>query len=417
MKLTDEEKRMRDGQYGKGVAMAMSILTKLGEIYDAEEMMPITQAHIDSTFFQLLGDAGLDFVGRLAENDVKVRVPTSLNPSARDIRQWQEFRIAPDFAEKSQWLEQAYLQMGATPTWTCAPYQNGMVPRFGQQIAWAESNAIAFVNSVIGARTARYGDFVDICAALTGRVPKFSLHLTQNRAGEILLTLPPDGIDFNDDSIYPLIGYATGAIAQGRIPVIAGIPDNVSADNLKALSAAAASSGAVDLFHVLGVTPEASTLKGAFQGGKPAEVVNISKEKLLECRENLSTAKEGKVDLVVIGCPHSSFQEVQQVNQLLDGRKIAPDVEFWIQTNRVVSSWAREAGILEALNTSGVKVTTDTCIVNWTQELWDNWGFKLIVTNSGKFAHYGPALTGQQIIFGNITRCVAAALKGEISGA
>lgn len=414
MKLTDEDNRMLDGQYGKAVAMAMSILTKLGEIYGAEEMMPITQVHIDSTFFQLLGDAGLEFVARLVNNNAKVRVPTSLNPSARDIKHWQEFRIPADFAEKSQWLEQAYLRMGANPTWTCAPYQNGMIPRFGQQIAWAESNAIAFANSVIGARTARYGDFADMCAAVTGRVPKFGRHLTQNRAGEVLLKLPPGGIDFEDDSIYPLIGYIAGSIAQERIPVIEGIPSTVSSDNLKALSAAAASSGAVDLFHVLGVTPEAVTYEDAFQGKKPKEVVTICGEELLKCRENLSTVKEGKVDLVIIGCPHSSFQEVQQLNQLLGGREIAQGVQFWVQTNRVVYHWIKEAGILESLAFSGVKVTTDTCTLNWTHDIWDNWGFKLMVTNSGKFAHYSPGLTGLQVVFGNIKKCVDAALRGEV---
>lgn len=415
MKLTDEEQRMLDGQYGKAVSMAMSILTKLGQIYGAEEMMPITQVHIDSTFFQLLGDAGLEFVARLVHCDTEFCVPTSLNPSARDIKRWQEFRVPPDFAEKSKRLEQAYLRMGANPTWTCAPYQNGMIPRFGQQIAWAESNAIAFVNSVIGARTARYGDFADICAAVTGRVPKFSLHIPQNRSGEILLRLQTsDLIDFGDDSIYPLIGYIAGSFAQERIPVIEGIPNTVSSDNLKALSAAAASSGAVDLFHILGVTPEASTYEDAFQGKEPTQIIDIGEEELLTARRNLSTVKEGKVDLVVIGCPHASFPEVKQLNQLLGGRKIARGVELWVQTNRVVYHWLKEAGLLESLSFSGVKVTTDTCNLNWPRNIWDNWGFRLLVTNSGKWAHYAPGLTGLQVIFGNIQKCVEAALKGEI---
>lgn len=416
MRLTGEEKRMLDGQYGKAVAMCMSIMTKLGDIYGAEEMMPITQVHIDSTIFQLIGDAGLEFVAKLVEGNAKFCVPTSLNPSARDIRQWREFRIPRDFAAKSRWLEQAYLRMGANPTWTCAPYQNGMIPRFGQQIAWAESNAIAFVNSVIGARTARYGDFADICAAVTGRVPKFSLHLTKNRAGEILIKLPATEIDFIDESLYPVIGYMVGFVAQERIPVIEGIPDTASSDNLKALSAAAASSGAVDLFHILGVTPEATTYEEAFQGKKPTEAINISKEEIFKYRESLSTVKEGKVDLVVIGCPHSSFIEVKQLSELLEGRKIAGGVEFWVKTNRVIYHWIKEAGILKSLNSSGVKVISDTCIVNWTPEIWDNWGFKLMVTNSGKFAHYGPGLTGLQVVFGNIQKCVEAALKGEVRG-
>jgi hypothetical protein len=415
VKLTDEEQRMLEGEYGKAVAMTMSILTKLGQIYGAEEMLPISQVHIDCVSFHILGNAGVEFVERLVDSDAKVCVPTTLNPTVRDIKRWQEFRIPPDVAEKSQGLEQAYLRMGAIPTWTCAPYLYGIVPRFGQQIAWAESNAINFANSVIGARTARYGDFADICAAVAGRVPKFSLHLPANRRGEILLRLPSPGIiDFGDDSIYPLIGYVTGSIAQERIPVIDGIPNTVTSDQLKGLSAAAASSGAVDLFHILGVTPEASTYEDAFQGNEPRQIINIGEEELLEASEALSTAKEGKVGLVVIGCPHSSFSEVNQLSQLLDGRKIAQGVEFWVQTNRTVYYWLEQTGLLESLNFSGVKITTDTCTLTWPRSIWDNWGFKLLVTNSAKFAHYAPGQTGSQVIFGNLQKCVEAALKGEV---
>ena len=413
MKLTSEEKRMLDGQYGKAMAMSMSILVKLGEIYDAEEMMPVSQVHIDSCSFQLLGDAGVEFAAKLRDNGAKVRVATSLNPCARDITRWQEFRIPEEFARKSEFLEKIYLSMGANPTWTCAPYQNGMIPRFGQQIAWAESNAIAFANSVIGARTARYGDFADICAAITGRVPKFSLHLEENRAGEVLLRLPVD-INFSDDAVYPVIGYLTGFTVGERIPVIEGIPPDVLPENLKALSAAAASSGAVDLFHIVGITPEAPTREVAFKGREPAEIIDIGKEEIGLYREKLSTIQEGKVDLVTIGCPHSSFAEIKELNELLAGRKIAPGVEFWVMTNRVVYNWIKEAGILDSLNYCGIKLITDTCIVNWTKEIWDKWSFKLIVTNSGKFAHYGPGLTELQIIFGSIWDCVEAAIKGEV---
>ena len=223
VKLTEEEQRMLEGKHGKAVAMAMSILTKLGQIYDAEEMIPISQAHIDGGDYPTIDEAGLEFVEKLADNGAKVCVPTTINPSGIDIKRWQEFRIPVDLVEKTQRVERAYLRMGVIPTWTCAPYLYGVIPRFGEQIAWGESNAIVFANSVIVARTARYGDFADTCAAITGRVPKFSLYLPQNRRGEILLRLQDTSLIFDDDSIYPLIGYLVGAIAQTRIPVIDGI--------------------------------------------------------------------------------------------------------------------------------------------------------------------------------------------------
>lgn len=255
MKLTDKEQKMIEGKYGKAVSMAMSILTKLGHIYGAEEMIPISQVHIDSSAYKVIGEAGLEFVEKLADHGARFSVPTTLNPASRDMKQWKEFRIPPDFAKKSERLEQVYLRMGGIPTWTCVPYLYGVIPRFGQQVAWGESQAIAFVNSVIGARTARYGEFADICAAITGRAPKFSLHLPQNRAGEILLKIQPSSlINWDEDSIYPLIGYIIGSAAQGRIPVIENIPNNITSDQLKGLSAAAASSGSLALFHILGVT-------------------------------------------------------------------------------------------------------------------------------------------------------------------
>lgn len=410
MKLTDDEQRMVEGTCGKALSMAMSILAKLGDIYGAEEMIPITQAHIDGCSYKAVGDAGLEFAEKLVDSGAKVFVPTTLNITARDIKRWQEFRVPPEFAEKSQRMEKAYLRMGAIPTWTCAPYLFGMVPHFGQQIAWAESNAIAFANSVIGARTARYGDFVDICAAIAGRIPEFGLHLAQNRRGEILLRLRTSQVDFGDDCAYPLIGYVTGSIAQERIPVIDGIPDAVTSDQLKALSAAAASSGAVGLFHILGVTPEAPTYEAAFQGKDPIQMTDIGEEELRKARQDLSTATEGRVNLVTIGCPHASFSEIERLIQLLDGRKISKGVEFWVHTNRTVYCWLKQIGLVDGLNSSGVKVTTDTCILNWPL---DNWEFQLMVTNSAKFAHYAPGMTGIKVIFGNLKMCVDAALRGK----
>ena len=412
MKLTDAEQRMIDGKDGKAVAMAMTILTKLGQIYGAEEMIPISQVHIDSSAYKTIGEAGLEFVEKLADSGARFCVPTTLNPASRDIERWQEFRIPADFAEKSRRLEQAYLRMGATPTWTCAPYLYGIIPRFGQQVAWGESNAINFVNSVIGARTARYGDFAEICAAVTGRAPNFSLHLSQNRAGEVLLRLQASRlINWDDDSVYPVIGYIAGATARGRIPVIDGIPDSVTPDHLKGLSAAAASSGSVALFHVLGVTPEATTYQDAFQGKTPLEIIDISEAEILKARQDLSTTEEGKVDLVIIGCPHASFPEVARLVSVLDGRKVSPEVEFWVQTNRIVFRWLKEAGLLAPLEASCVKVINDTCIFSWPME---NWGFRLVVTNSGKFAHYTPGMLQAQVVFCNLEGCVEAAVTGEV---
>jgi len=228
MRLTPIEEEMLAGRAGEAAAFAMRILTQLGDLYGAEEFIPITQAHVDGCCYQTAGDAALDFAEKLASLGGRVTVPTTTNVSGRDIRRWREHRFPEDLAEKNRRMEEAYLSMGVIPTWTCAPYLSGPQPRFGEQIVWAESNAIAYVNSVIGARTHRYGDYVDACAAVVGRAPRFGLHLTENRKGNVLVRLEGFGPELvADTSIWGLLGYRLGQALGTRIPVIEGAPVQV----------------------------------------------------------------------------------------------------------------------------------------------------------------------------------------------
>src|SRR3972149_1546237 len=259
LQLSAIDRSYLDGAFGPGPRMAMRIIVRMAEVIGAERLMDISQAHIDSTIY--LGEAGLEFAERLAGYQVKVKVPTTLNVSAVDEHGWQEWDVPADWAGKARRQMIAYQTMGCQPTWTCAPYQTETAPRFGQQIAWGESNAIVFANSVIGARTERYPDFMDICAAITGRVPAVGLHLTKNRAGQVLMRLVdvPRRLQ-EDDSFYATLGHLMGQIAEDRIPVLEGLKVTPSEDRLKALGAAASSSGTVALFHLVGTTPEAPTL-------------------------------------------------------------------------------------------------------------------------------------------------------------
>ena len=293
--------------------MAMRILMRMAEVSGAAEMMDVSQAHIDGC--GLLSDAGLEFAETFAANGGKVSIPTTLNMGPLDIQNWREFGVDEEFAAKAIRQARAYTSMGCIPTWTCAPYQSYLTPRFGQQIAWGESNAICYANSVLGARTNRYGDYIDICAAITGRVPKCGLHLKENRRGEILLRLVDiDPAIMREDAFYAILGHLIGSLVQDKIPVIEGLPAAPTSDQLKALCAAAASSGAVALFHAIGATPEANTLEEACQGHEPDEVIAIRLSDLLEARSDLSTAKEGvKLDCVVLGCPHFSFDEFREI--------------------------------------------------------------------------------------------------------
>jgi cis-L-3-hydroxyproline dehydratase len=410
MLLSDYDRALLAGDRGPAARMAMSIIARMAEIQGAPELLDITQAHIDSTIY--MGQAGLEFAERLAGLGAKVAVPTTLNVSGLDECHWQEWPVPADWAGNAQRQMVAYQSMGCMPTWTCAPYQTSMAPKFGQQIAWGESNAIVFANSVIGARTERYPDLLDICAAITARVPALGLHLTANRAGQLLIQLQhiPTPIQ-QDDSFYPVLGILLGRLAGHRIPVIDGLRVHPAEDQLKALGAAAASSGAVALFHIVGVTPEAPTLDAAFQGRSAVKTYAPTVAELCAIRRELTTTPDAKLDMVVLGSPHFSLAEFQQLAPLLHGRRRHPDVQFLITTSRIMTGRASEAGILAPIEAFGARITVDTCILA-TPMLPKS--VKVLMTNSAKYAYYAPGLLSTQMVFGSMADCVNSAVEGRV---
>jgi predicted aconitase len=410
MHLTDHDQKILSGNEGEAARLAMQILVDLGEIFDADEMMPVSQAHIDMTLYMV--DAGVEFVERMAELGGRFAVPTQLNPSAVDFRRCRELRVPLELEEKSRRLERAYLKMGATPTWTCAPYQQGMVPGFGEQIAWGESNAIAFANSVIGARTNRYADLVDVCAGIIGRVPRFGLHLSENRRAEVLVTLKGFTPEmFASSAIYPLLGYAFGEIAADRIAALEGMPVEVTIDDLKAFSAAAASSGAVGLFHLIGITPEAPSLGACFAGGAPVPVV-VTPQMVADAEERLSDSTIEEPDLVALGCPHFSADEFTDLAGLLRGRPVHESITCWVFTSRAVYAQIEERDQLARLKSAGIAVFTDGCPLQYPAQ---NWDFRTVMSNSAKFANYCYSQTGLRVIYGSLRECVETAVNGRVS--
>jgi len=410
MHLNETEKRMLGGKFGKAPELAMNILSDLGELYGAERMLEISQVHIDMTLYMV--DAGVEFAEKMADLGGQFAVPAQLNPASIDLIRHETLRVPQNLLEKSRRLETAYLKMGAIPTWTCAPYQQGLIPSFGEQIAWGESNAAAFANSVIGARTERYADLTDVCAAISGRVPALGLHLTENRKAEILLALKdiPENI-FNDSRIYPLLGYIFGEIAGDRVAALEGIPQQVSMDNLKSFAAAAASSGAVGLFHVLGVTPEAPDLQTCFRNGKPEKTFIITPEMIDSAASRLNQGACSVPDLITLGCPHYSVDEFKTLEKLLNSRKVKDSIEFWVFTSRKTYAEIKALNFLEKIEQSGVKVFTDGCPLQYPQE---NWDFTCAMSDSVKYANYCFSQTGLNVIFSGTRDCVETAVSGEL---
>lgn len=389
--------------------MAMRILTQLGDVMGAAEMLDVEQVHVDGCIYE--SEAHLDFAEKLAGLGGRVILPTTLNATSLDHLNWQSWGVEVRWANKAQRIANAYLEMGCVPTWTCAPYQTEYVPHFGQQIAWAESNAIVYANSVIGARTNRYGDFTDICAALTGRVPAAGLHLTENRRGDMLFELvdiPP--ALFHDDAFYAVLGHYLGKQTEDKIPVILGLPPDTPQDGLKALGAGAASSGGVALFHAVGITPEAPTLEAAF-GGKAYERIPVTLRDLNEARRDLTSADGVVLDAVVLGSPHFSLQECLVLANEIRGKRVHPSVEFIVTTNRIVAAALTARGELETLESAGVRLCQDTCILLSPMLRRE---IRVIMTNSAKYAYYTPNLLERRVVFGSIADCVASAVAGQV---
>ena len=376
---------------------------------EAPRLIPITRAHVDGCLYH--GPASLDFARTLAESGATVAVPTTLNVSIVDLLHPELFRGSAEMAAAGHEMVRHYTAMGCQETWTCAPYQLHERPAFGEQIAWAESNAIVFANSVLGARTERYGDFIDICAAITGLVPEFGLHTDEGRLGTVLVEIAgvPDAIR-RRDTFFALLGHLVGRQVGTAIPVIDGI-DEATEDQLKALGAAAASSGAVAMFHMVGVTPEAPTRREAFGGRAPARTLAIGPDDLADAAAELSTTDSPDLAAVSVGTPHYSLAELERLRSLLAGRRVAPAVEFFVSTGRETLAGAEADGLAADLRDAGVRIVTDTCTYI-TPILSGRPG--AVMTDSAKWAWYAPGNLGTAVVFAGIEECVESAVRGVV---
>lgn len=411
MDLTTKDRSMLAGDAGDAVALAMRIIQRCAFVMRAPHLIDISSAHIDGCLYH--GQASLDFVERLVVGGGRVAVTTTLNVGSLDLIHPELFRGPPDLKSDARRLMEAHLELGCESSFTCAPYQLKHRPSLGQQIAWAESNAIVFANSVLGARTNRYGDFIDLCAALTGRVPYAGLHLDANRYGQLLFRV--SGIDEGQsgrDIAYAALGLLIGKTAGSLIPVIDGLPGNTSEDELKALGAGAASSGAVALFHAVGITPEAPTLEAALGGLLPQRVVDVDRAALQEVRRTLNKAAPGDpLAAVSVGTPHFSLAEFAQLERLIDQAGAPFVIDFYVNTSRYALWELEQDGRLQKLKDAGVSLVTDTCTYI-TPVMRQTSG--LVMTNSGKWAHYAPANIGVQVAYGSLAECVRSAVEGKV---
>lgn len=398
---------MLDGDHGEATSLAMNILTKIGDIYDAEKMVEISSAHVLGHFGSL-HEAGICVLEKFARLNGKYKVPTTVDPASMDLEMWREFKTPEDYAQKQLRLCRAHLEMGVIPIWSCTPYLHGNLPRFGEHISWAESSAVVFANSVIGSRTNRETVGLEVAASIAGRTPEFGLHLKENRRGDVIVEVKVKNLH---DIDYNTIGYIVGKTFGNKIPVLIGLPQNTGIDQLKCMGAAMASSGAVTMYHVVGLTPEANTLGHAFQGDRYSDKIEIGYKELKDAEKEISTVSGGKIDMVAVGCPHYSFNEMRKLALLLQNKKIHRSVEFWIYTSKQVESLARQTCYADVIESSGAKISTQTCAVVSPINVW---GFESVMTNAAKFANVLPSEHKVKVIYGKIEECVEAAVRGKV---
>ncbi len=400
LQLSDRDRELLEGEAGEAAALAMRIVAEMARVVQADRLIDVTAAHVDGCLYH--GRAGLDFAERLVAGAARVSVPTTLNVSSIDLLHPELVRLDPETAALARRQMDLYVEMGCRPTWTCAPYQLPERPGFGEHLAWAESNAIVFANSVLGARTNRYGDFIDVCAAITGRVPFARLHRNEERLARIVFRLHrvPEPLLY-EEVLYPVLGHLVGNESGSLVPAILGLPPDASEDRLKALGAAAASSGSVAMFHAIGVTPEAPTLDAALGGEEPERDIDVTPVLLRAARDELSTAPDGPIGAVSLGTPHASAAELERIAALV--AVDPPRVPVYVNTGRDLAT--------QAARIPGVTVVADTC--TYITPIIGKVGGP-VMTDSAKWAWYAPANIGAQVVFGSLVECVRSAALGRV---
>ena len=392
MFLTKKEEQMCDGEFGETVRKSMDILVALGDIYGASNLVDITSAQVSGVSYKTIGEAGLEYLEDLAGDGLGVAsVNASLNPPGTDLDNWKELGFPEDFSVKQNKIVDAYAKLGISKTCTCTPYLVGNVPRFADHVSWSESSAVAYVNSVIGARTNREGGPAALAAAIVGKTPLYGFHLQQNRKANLVVNVTTElkGADFG------ALGYIIGKVVGSGVPYfkLKNTPDN---NDLKTLGAALASSGSVALYHMENVTPEYKQADVE----EVEDIMFISEKDILKTREDLTTT-DREPDLICLGCPHASLEEIKRVANIVQGKTIKN--KLWICTSVSIKATADRMGYTKSIEQAGGNVVCDTCMVVAPIE---DMGFEVIGVNSAKAANYVPSMCGLDVVYNDVENLI-----------
>ena len=396
MQLTKQEQRMLNGEEGYAVRKSMEILVALGDIFGAESLIKVGSVQVAGVSYHNLGDAGLEFLNELAK-DGKVRVLTTLNPAGMDLENWKALGISEDFAAKQNLVIDAFTRMGILISCTCTPYLIGNLPRYGEHIAWSESSAVTFANSVIGAKTNREGGPSALAAAFVGKTPCYGLHLDENRVPDVHVKVNANLAKLSD---WGALGYAIGKKAENKIAYITGIKE-ADLDELKSFCASVVTYGAKPLFYMRGITPAAETVQA------PKDTISIEQGDLKNAYDNIND-QVNDIDFVCVGCPHCSIKEIAEIAKLLEGKKVTEKTELWVATSRTAKQLADKRGYTAVIEAAGGKFACDTCMA--VAPLKGR--FKALATTSAKGCFYSRQ-NNMKTKMGSLEECIDAAVTGK----
>lgn len=403
LELTNTDLAFLNGEQGPAAKLAMETLCTMASVQGAERLTNVTRAHIDGCIYA--GPANLVFAQKMEMMGAKTRIPTTMNAISVDRENWQNQGVPPEFGTAASQLADAYVHMGARPSFTCAPYQAKDAPVEGEDIGWSESNAVIYANSVLGARSVKHPDFLDLFIALTGRAPLSGVYLTDNRVAQLVIDveLPTH----YDDALWPMLGWLSGQMAPDSIPLLTGLENaRPTKDDLRAVCAAFGTTSAAPMLHVAGVTPE-----GRQQAAQDAKHMRLSRVDFLRAWQDFNSGPP-KIDLVALGSPHFSLAETRKFASLMKDRHRHPDTAVIITLGRETKAAAQAEGLVVELEEAGVRVIPDLCWCSISEPVFPPEA-KTLMTNSGKYAHYAPGLSGRQVRFGSLRDCANAAETGS----
>ena len=416
MELTKTEQEMLSGKQGRGTQKCMQLIAAMGEVSGAKKTVPIVSGHIAGNY-SVMGDEGIEWLEDLVKDGAKIKVYTTKNPEMFDFENADELAVPQKVRDIQYRMNQALKDLGVVLTYTCHHYLVGNVPKFGDHITWASSGSLVYANSILGARSNRDACHVVIAAGVTGAIPEWGLHLNENRKGQVIVNTKNLNLAQYNLADYQALGWKVGKTVRDKIPVFVDLPPDLSIQAIKAILYSVTVPGAMPMVHMVGITPEAPTLEAACGGSSASlPVLTVTEDEVKQSFREIYSGKNEKVDLVIFGCPQCAIQEITEIVEILDGKKVKPGTELWICTSNWVKNLAKRMGYDDKIKAAGGKIVADVGAGDGPYIYLKERGIKTLAINSARGSYYSRGIFGMDTWFGTTKECIDTAIAGTWQG-